>query len=250
MSVGARQAGPPGGPAVVLLHAFPVDGEMWRPQLDALSDRWRVIAPDIVFPEPSVDAAADQVAELLDDLGLVRVVLGGLSMGGYVAMAFWRRHRERVRAVVLADTRPGADTEEVRDRRSRQQEQVAGGDTAAVVDAMVDGLPGSFTKQYRPDVMAEIRRLCERATADGVTAALEAMKRRADSTPDLATVDVPALVVVGEEDALSPPDVAQAMCDALPAGRLARIPRAGHLSSLEDPAAFNAALRAFLAELS
>ena len=244
-----RQAGPADGPPVVLLHAFPVDGEMWRPQLDGLSDRWRVVAPDIAFPEPSVDAAADEVARLLDDLGLDRVVVGGLSMGGYVTMAFWRRHRDRVRAVILADTRAGADSEEVLARRTRQQEQVAGGDPSPVLDAMIEGLPGAYTKEHRPAVLGEIRRLMERATAEGITVALEAMKRRPDSTADLATIDVPALVVVGEEDTLSPPEVAQDMCDALAAGRLARIPRAGHLSSLEDPEAFNAALRAFLDDL-
>lgn len=243
-----RQAGPSHAPAVVLLHAFPLNGDMWRPQLEGLSGRWRVIAPDIVFPEPSVDAAADEVARVLDDLGLDQVVLGGLSMGGYVSMAFWRRHRHRVRAMVLADTRATADTHEVRERRTRQQEQVAGGDTSAVVEAMVDGLPGAYTKEHRPEVMAQVRRLMEGATAEGITAALEAMKRRPDSTPDLATMDVPVLVVVGEEDTLSPPDVAQQMCAALPAGRLARIRRAGHLSSLEDPAAFNAELRSFLLE--
>jgi len=247
--VSVRQAGPAGGPAVVLLHAFPVDGEMWRPQLGGLSDRWRVIAPDMAFAEPSVDAAADEVARLLDDVDLDQVVLGGLSMGGYVTMAFWRRHRDRVRALVLADTRAGADTEEALARRTRQQEQVAAGDPSPVVDAMVEGLPGDYTKEHRPDVMDEIRRLMAGATAEGITVALEAMKRRPDSTADLATIDVPTLVVVGEEDALSPPGVARDMCDALARGRLVRIPRAGHLSSLEDPDAFNAALRTFLEEL-
>lgn len=241
-----REAGPQDAPAVVLLHAFPLSAAMWQPQLDALSDRWRVIAPDLAFPEPSVDAAADEVARLLDELGVARAVVGGLSMGGYVAMAFWRRHRDRVRAVVLADTRATADTDEVLERRTRQQEQVAGGDPSSVIEAMVDGLPGGYTKEHRPDVVAEIRGLMGEATAEGITVALEAMKRRPDSTPDLASMDVPALVVVGEEDSLSPLDVAQAMTDALPRARLARIPQAGHLSSLEDPGAFNAELRAFL----
>ncbi len=241
-----REAGPPDAPAVVLLHAFPLSGAMWQPQLDALSDRWRVIAPELSFPEPSVDGAADEVARLLDELGVGQVVIGGLSMGGYVTMAFWRRHRERVRAIVLADTRATADTEEILQRRSRQQEQVAGGDPSPVIEAMVEGLPGPHTKEHRPEVMAEIRRLIGEATAEGITVALEAMKRRPDSTPDLATMDVPALVVVGEEDALSPLDVAQALCEALPRARLARIPQAGHLSSLEDPHVFNSELRAFL----
>jgi pimeloyl-ACP methyl ester carboxylesterase len=241
-----REAGPQDAPAVVLLHAFPLSAAMWQPQLDALSDRWRVVATELSFPEPSVDSAADEVARLLDELGLDRVVIGGLSMGGYVAMAFWRRHRKRVQAVVLADTRASADTDEVLERRTRQQEQVAGGDTSAVIEAMVDGLPGPYTKEHRHEVMAEIARLMSEATAEGITVALEAMKRRPDSTADLATMDVPALVVVGDEDALSPLDVAQAMSEALPRARLARIPQAGHLSSLEDPQVFNAELRAFL----
>jgi len=244
-----REAGPRDAPAVVLLHAFPLSGEMWRPQLEGLSDRWRLIAPEIVFNEPSVDAAADHVAAVLDELGLADAVVGGLSMGGYVAMAFWRRHPARVRALVLADTRAGADTDEVRERRSRQQQQVAGGDTTAVVEAMLDSLPGPYTKANRPEVVAEIRRLMEAATAEGITVALEAMKRRPDSTATLPTVSAPALVVVGEEDSVSPPEVAREMSEILPTGRLAVIPRAGHLSSLEDPDAFNAELASFLASL-
>jgi 3-oxoadipate enol-lactonase len=241
-----------GRPAVVLLHAFPLHAGMWEPQIDALSPRWRVIAPTLA-PEasdpPSVDAMADSVAELLADLGVSEVVLGGLSMGGYVAFAFLRRHRSRVRGLVLADTRPGADTPEVRERRTNQQAQVAAEGPQPVFEAMLGSLPSEYTRDNRPEVLARIRSLMDAVGHDHVIAALEAMKHRPDSTADLAGIDVPALVVVGEDDGVSPPDVAEHMRDTLPDARLAVIPRAGHLSSLEDPDAFNAELIAFLETL-
>ncbi|MGH9276735.1 MAG: alpha/beta fold hydrolase [Acidimicrobiales bacterium] len=241
-----------GNPAVVLLHAFPLDAAMWEPQIEALSSQWRVVAPTLA-PEahdpPSVDAMADTVALVIDELGLGPVVLGGLSMGGYAAFAFLRRHRELVRALVLADTRPGADTPEVRERRSNQQAQVWAEGPEPIFDAMLQTLPSEHTRQHRPDVLARIRRVMDGVPAERVVASLEAMKHRPDSTPDLAGIDVPALVIVGEEDAVSPPDVAEDMRDRLPDARLAVIPRAGHLSSLEDPDAFTTELRAFLEKL-
>jgi pimeloyl-ACP methyl ester carboxylesterase len=116
-----------GAPAVVLLHAFPLNAAMWEGQIEALADRWRVIAPDLApeqAPEPSIDAMADAVAGLLRQLGIDQAVVGGLSMGGYVAFALLRRHRDLVRALVLADTRAGDDTPEIRERRTSQQDQV------------------------------------------------------------------------------------------------------------------------------
>ncbi|MGH9222928.1 MAG: alpha/beta fold hydrolase [Acidimicrobiales bacterium] len=235
-------------PAVVLLHAFPMDARMWQPQVDALSDRWRVVTPEVDFTRyPTVDAMADAVAILIAEQELAPVVLGGLSMGGYVALAVLRRHPEVVRALVLADTRAGADTDEVRERRTKQQGQVAEAASATpVTEAMVGALPGATTKADRPDVIRHIAGLMDGATVAGVTAALEAMKARPDSTGDLAGIGVPTLVVVGEEDGVSPPDVAQDMARRLPNARLAVIPGAGHLSNLETPEAFNRELLAFL----
>lgn len=235
-----------GRPALVLLHAFPMVPEMWQDQLDGLGSHWHVVAP-AVPGLASMDAMADSVAALIGDLGLGPVVLGGLSLGGYVTFALLRRHRAAVRAVVLADTRAGADTPEVRDRRTAQQADVgAANSTKAVVDAMVDALPGATTKGGRPDLMARLRALMEQASPDWVIGALEAMKGRPDSTPDLAGLDLPAVVLVGEEDRTSPPDVARDMAARLPDARLAAIPGAGHLSNLENPSRFNAELAAFL----
>lgn len=240
------------GPAVVLLHAFPLTAEMWQPQMDALADRWRVIAPDLAAeqaPEPSMDAMADAVAALLRHLNVDQAVVGGLSMGGYVTFAFLRRHRSLARAVVLADTRSGDDTAEIRERRTAQQEQVRAGDVAAFRDAMLGTLLSEDTRQHRPDVVARARAVMDQVPPDSIVAALEAMKRRPDSTPDLAGIDLPALVVVGERDSPSPPDVAEEMARRLPRAHLAVVPGAGHLSNLDAPEAFTGELRAFLEAL-
>ena len=240
-----------GDPALVLLHAFPLRAAMWSPQIDALAATTRVVAPDLLGfgatdapDEPaaySVDVWADQVAGLLDHLGLDEVVLGGLSMGGYAALAFVRRHRPRLAGLVLADTRPGADAPEVAERRRHQIAQLRQRGTTELVETMLGGLLAEDTRRHRPDVVSTARALMD-SSADGFIGALEAMIRRPDSTPDLALVDVPALVVVGEADTLSPLDVAASMHAAIPGAALAVLPGAGHLSNLEAPAAFTAAL--------
>lgn len=243
-----------GGLALVLLHAFPLRAAMWSPQLGALAAT-RVVAPDLIgfgasdAPDDlsaySVDIWADLVAGLLDHLGLERVILGGLSMGGYAAFAFHRRHRSRLAGLVLADTRPGPDAPEAAQRRRAQIGQVRERGTAELVETLLGGLLGEYTRRHRPEVVAATRALMDSSPA-GFRGALDAMIRRPDSTPDLATIDVPTLVVVGEQDAPSPPDVARAMHAAVPGADLAVVPGAGHLSNLEAPAAFNAALADFV----
>jgi len=238
-----------GRPPLVLLHAFPLTSAMWRPQVEAFSDGWEVLAPDLPA-EPSMDGLADAVAAEIRAHGDGPVVLGGLSMGGYVVFAVLRRHAELVRALVLADTRPGADTAEVRDRRAAQQAQVATEGAGPIVEGSLANLPSAYTRESRPEVMEELRRIMQSVSPDWITAALEAMKQRPDSTPLLAELDVPALVIVGEDDTVTPPDVAEDMQRRLPNARLAVIPNAGHLSNVEDPNAFNAELRLFLEMVS
>ncbi len=233
---------------MVLLHAFPLTSAMWRPQVDALSDHWRVITPDLPALA-SMDALADAVAGAINAAGCGPVVLGGLSMGGYVTFAVLRRHPELVRAVVLADTRAGADTPEVRDRRTAQQAQVATEGAAPIVEGSLQNLPSAHTRASRPEVMDELRGIMQGVAPEWITAALEAMKHRPDSTDLLPALDVPALVIVGEDDKVTPPNVAEDMVQRLPHARLAVIPKAGHLSNLEDPDAFNSELRSFLETL-
>lgn len=244
-----------GEPALVLLHAFPLHSAMWAPQLTGLSPLRRVIAPDLKgfgasdapddLSRYTMAGYADELAGLLDRLGLDRVVLGGLSMGGYVAFAFLRRYRERVAGLVLADTRAGADTIEIFERRTDQQDQVARQGTTALIEVLLAGLLCDHTKGQRLELVEAVRRLMANPGA-GYIGALEAMKHRPDSTAELAAIDVPTLVVVGEDDAPAPPEVARAMHQAIPGSRLAVLARAGHLSNLEAPEGFNAAVAELL----
>lgn len=242
--------------AVVLLHAFPLNSGMWESQIDALAGRWQVIAPDLTgfgdAPAPgdpqaySMENYADEVAALLSEKGVERAVIGGLSMGGYIALAVHRHHPELLAGLVLADTRAAADAPEAAERRVAQQRQVAERGTAELIETSLDTLLSDATKQHRPDVVARARKLMEQSSPAGVIGALDAMRRRPDATGELASIDVPALVIAGAHDKTSPPDVAAEMAARIPNATLAVLPDAGHLSNLEVPGAFNGALTSFL----
>lgn len=246
------------GRPVVLLHAFPLNASMWLAQREALGTSHRVITPDqrgfggsqLGHDDPSLDEVADDVAAMLDSRKLDRVVLGGLSMGGYVAMAFLRRHPERVSALVLADTKMGADAPAAAANRERiASEVVAAGSSAQLVDELLPALLGDTTRARRALVLGRVKALVEKAPPYAVAWAQRAMAARPDSTATLAAVAVPALVVVGEEDTLSPPEEAELMAKTIPGAELVRIPDAGHLTAVEAPAEFNTALDQFLAGL-
>lgn len=246
------------GPALVLLHAFPLNASMWSAQREALSATHRVLCPDqrgfggtqLGHDDPSLDEVADDVAAMLDARKVGEIVLGGLSMGGYVAMAFLRRHASRVRALILADTRASADTPEGAANRLRVADAVIeAGSSALLVDEMLPTLLGATTRERQPLVQGRVKALVERAPAYAVAWAQRAMAARPDSFDTLRAFDRPALVVVGEEDELSPPADAHAMADALPNATLVTIPESGHLTSVEAPEAFNDAVAAFLATL-
>ena len=244
------------GPAVVLLHAFPLNASMWAAQREALSGAYRVICPDqrgfggtplYEHDDPSLDDIADDVAAMLDKLKVERCVLGGLSMGGYVAMAFARRHPDRLRALVLADTKASADPPEAAANRLRiAEEVVAAGHAKQLVDELLPKLVGTTTKERRALVLGRVKATVERAPLYAVAWAQRAMAARPESFDTLRAVAVPALVVVGEEDELSPPGDAAAMAAALPGATLVTVPAAGHLSAMEAPEEFNTALRGFL----
>ncbi len=243
------------GSPIVLLHAFPLSSAMWLAQREALSSSYRVITPDLRgfggtdlgHDDPSLDRSADDVAELLDDLGLDRVVLGGLSMGGYVAMAFLRRHADRVAALVLADTKAAADPPAARDNRERIAAAVLGETgTKILVDEVLPTLIGRTTVDERPLVLGRVRGLVQAAPTAAVAWAQRAMAARPDSFDVLAAVQVPSLVLVGEEDQLSTVDDAKAMVEALPDARLVVLPRAGHLTAVEEPEGFTTAVEDFV----
>jgi pimeloyl-ACP methyl ester carboxylesterase len=247
------------GPPLVLLHAFPLSSAMWAAPAEGLADVARVVTPDLRgfgapppgAGEPSLDHAADDVAALLDRLGLGPVVLGGLSMGGYVAMAFLRRHPGRVAGLLLADTKAGADAPAARDNRLRIADRLdADGSPDVLVQDVLPGLTGPTTAAERPDVVARVRAMVEAAPPVAAAWAQRAMAARPDSLDVLRSVDVPALVLRGDEDELSGPADVEAMADALPQGRLEVLPRAGHLTALEVPDEVVRAVRGLLARVA
>jgi pimeloyl-ACP methyl ester carboxylesterase len=245
----------PGAP-VVLLHGFPLDRRMWREQRAALAS-YRLYLPDLRghgesdgSPPPySMTSFAEDLRRELDHLALDRIVLGGLSMGGYIALAFAARYPERLRALVLLDTHPKADPPAVRRARADQVARVRMSGPEAVVDELTTRLLGGRPPdaEVTPDVVALTREMILGTSRDGIVGALEGMAARPDSTPILTTISCPTLVVVGSADTVTPPAMAREMAAAIPRAALVEIPGAGHLSPLERPALVNAALARFLA---
>jgi len=236
------------GDPVVLLHAFPLDGSMWDAERAELAKSHRVIIPDLsgfgrsgsASPPQSLDQHADDVVGILDSLGVERATVAGLSMGGYIAFALARRHPERLSRLILADTRAAPDSPEGRRGRDENIALVQRDGVAPLVERL---LPKLLSPQAPPAVVERVRALGSRQSAVALTSALAAMRDRPDSTPLLAKIAVPTLVIVGEADAISPPAEARAIAAALPAGQLAVIDGAGHLANLESPAAFMTAMR-------
>lgn len=244
------------GLPVVFLHAFPLNRTMWDPQVSALVGDCRCIAIDTrglgdSAPRPpySMDRYADDVAGVLDTLQIEQAVIVGLSMGGYVAFAFWRRHRHRVRAFVLADTRASADSPEAVARRRELIDVANTQGPTAIANLQIAGLVSKSTRDKRPDTYDAVHRLIAQSSVQGMVGALQAMIARPDSTPTCATIDVPTLVVVGDDDVLTPPKEARQLQASIPGSRLEVIRQAGHLSNVERPAAFNTVLSEFLASL-
>jgi 3-oxoadipate enol-lactonase len=244
------------GLPVVFLHAFPLHRRMWEPQLAALMHECRCVLPDlrgfgdsVARPPYSMDRYADDIAAVMDMLLIDRAVLCGLSMGGYVALAFWRRHPERVRGLVLADTRATADTAEGAERRRELIGVARSSGAAGVADRQVTGLLGRTTRSKQPELEERVRQIMAANRPEGIIGALEAMLERPDSTPTLATITVPTLVIVGEEDALTPVADARALHQGIAGSRLEVIAGAGHLSNMERPAAFNTVLSEFVGGL-
>lgn len=245
------------GLPVVFIHGFPHDRSLWAPQMGAFVDRCRCIAVDLSgFGEStrtgdaSMDSYADDVACILDSLAIPHAVICGLSMGGYVAFAFWRRHRSRVRALILADTRATPDTPDAAEKRRELIALARAQGSTAVADRQIGGMVGKSTRDKNSGIVDTVYRMLEAQPVDAITSALEALIARPDSTPTLATIDVPTLIVVGEEDVLTPVKDARAMHAGIAGSRLEILAGAGHLTSLERPAAFNHVASEFLSRLT
>jgi pimeloyl-ACP methyl ester carboxylesterase len=240
-----------GPSAVLLLHAFPLHGGMWAHQVEALSAHHRVVVPDYrglgkSGPAPAASTMgllAEDVRALLAHLRLERVAVVGLSMGGYLAFEVWREAPGLVRGLALCDTKAGADTPEGAAGREAFARSTLEHGLTWVADQMV---PRLLRPSPDPAVVKTVRHLVGAGTPAGVAAAQRGMAQRPDSTPTLATITVPTLVVVGEEDGLTPPAEAEKIAAGVRGARLVRLPGAGHLPCLENPPAFTAALAAFL----
>jgi 3-oxoadipate enol-lactonase len=248
------------GIPVVFLHGFPHDRSLWAAQRVALASQARCIVPDLrgfgdssTHGPFSMDQYADDVVGLMDWLSVPSAVVCGLSMGGYVAMALWRRHPDRVRGLVFCDTRAEPDSDEGKAKRDEMVTVVKRDGARAIADAQVVGMVGPTTRTRRPEVIAALRAMMGRQPAAGIVGALQAMRDRPDSRLTLPTISVPSLVVVGEDDALTPIRDARAIAESLPSVarvRLEIIAGAGHVPCLERPAATTHALSDFLSTIA
>ncbi len=244
------------GLPVIFLHAFPLNRQMWQGEMTALlgDERYRLVAldwrgfgeSDITTPISTMELFADDVAGLMDLLGIQKAILCGLSMGGYAAFAFLRKYPQRLAGLILADTRPGADSPEAQANRENVARIAETQGTGAVADLQVPRLISEYARQHHPDVENRIRQMIYVATPQGIAAASRGMAQRADSTGLLASIACPTLVIVGEQDTLTPPTVAQEYASQIPGAQYAVIPRAGHLSNLEQPELFLQVVRGFL----
>ena len=242
------------GLPVVLLHAFPLDREMWRPQLDALADIARVFVIDLpgfgasTSGEPfGVENAADVVADFLDAVGVKgRAVVGGLSMGGYVALAFARRHSEKLAGLILADTKAEPDDDTARANREKSIALAREKGAAGLFDQMLPKMLCDATRDKLPDVVEVARKIASRQTVPGVTAGLAALRDRPDATPALGNISANTLILVGEHDTITPALNAASLAANIWGSKVVTVPNAAHLSNMENPEAFNVSLREFL----
>ncbi len=243
-----------GNPPIVLLHGFPLDRRMWEPQVRGLYHEFRVVTPDLrghgksqATPGPyTMEMLAEDVRALLDALGLQRVVLGGFSLGGYVAFAFYRLYPQRVQSLLLLDTRPQPDSEQAKQGREDMALLAEREGAGPIADRLIPRLLSPATVAGNPAVVAKVRRMITEAPVQGMAGDLRGMARRRDSTDLLREILVPTLVVVGDQDAITPPAESEMMASTIPNATLVKIPGAGHLSNLENPQAFTSAIRDFL----
>lgn len=248
-------AGAQDAPCLLLVHGFPLDARMWRVQMSGLGAAARIVAPDLrghgrsaTPPGPyTMEQHADDLAALLDHLKIERAIVAGLSMGGYVTLAMWRRHPSRIAALALLDTRAEADAPAARENRDRTIIRVRETGVRALGEEMLPKLMAPANLAAGP-LKQEMLDIIVSQPVAGVIGALQGLRDRHDSRPTLPTIDVPTLVVVGEEDALTPPADARLMAAAIRGAELLVIPGAGHLSPLENSQAVNQALRRLIGQ--
>ncbi len=241
------------GLPVVLLHGFPLDSRVWEPLLLRLKGNHRFIAPDLRgFGQSTgggaftMESAADEVHGLLEQLGALPCVLGGLSMGGYIALEFAQRCPKDLKGLMFIDTKAQADTADARQARDEMIDLVRREGAKAVADRMLPKMLGDDTIRRRPQVLRDLQAIMESCPAETIAHALAGMRDREDHTANLASIPVPALVMVGESDALIPIATAEAMRREIPHATLAVIESAGHMAPMEQPDQVASVIESFL----
>jgi pimeloyl-ACP methyl ester carboxylesterase len=243
---------------VLFIHGFPFDHTMWRHQIAALAHR-RCLAPDLRGAGMSVgpDAAeeysmagyASDLIRQLDDQRIDEVAVCGLSMGGYIAFELLRRIPQRIRAVILCNTKAAADTAEAKRGRDAMATKARSEGARSIAAELVPKLLAPATREGRPEVVREVTELIERQPVSGIVGALRALRERPDSTPLLGSIVVPVLVLAGEDDQITPAAGMREMAGAIPAAQFALIPDAGHITPLEQPVIVSSAVADFLGNL-
>lgn len=247
------------GHPILFVHGFPLNHEMWRPELDALALDYRVIAPDLRGfgqSEGNGDATvtmeqfADDLVALLDSLQVDEpVTYCGLSMGGYIAWPFLRKYPERLNSLVLCDTRASADPPEAQQARYKLAEEVLENGPEVAARAMIPKLFAACTIEHRPEMVENVQQMILQTDPHAIAAASRGMAERPDMTASLADIDLPTLVIVGKEDRITPPEDMREMAHSINGAIVAEIPEAGHLAPLENPKAVNGTLCRFLKTL-
>lgn len=238
---------------LVLLHAFPYDSRMFADQVSGLGDVANVLTPDLpgfgtepVISGVTLEQIADRTATLLDRHGIAKAVIGGVSMGGYAAMAFARKYPQRLSGLILADTRSEPDDEAAKGNRGKAIDLVRQQGVAAFIETQIPKLISPASQSDQPQFADGVRSLAKRQSPEGVCEALAMLRDRPDASPGLAKITCPTLIVVGEEDAITPPALAEAMKAIIQHATLVKIPKAGHLANWERPAVFDSTVRTFL----
>lgn len=246
------------GAPLLLVHGFPLDRTLWAPQVKGLRDMARVIAPDLrgmgesglPSGDVTVDAYADDLAALLDSLGVKSAIVAGLSMGGYIAFAFYRKFPARVRGLLLANTKAGADSPEGKKGRDDNAVLAREKGAGAIAERMLPKMLTPKSLSERADLKKSVNDMMARQPVPGVVGALMAMRDRPDSTPTLGTIAVPALVITGAEDTLLPPKESELIRDGIRGAKFVMLEGAAHLSNVEQPDEFNRAVKELLKTVS
>jgi len=244
------------GVPLLLIHAFPFDRGLWRAQIAGLSSLYRVIAPDLrgfgqssetTGDAISMDQYAADLKSLLDSLNIKQAVIGGISMGGYIALAFYAQYADRVKGLLLANTRATPDTEEIKQTRLANAQKIGDAGPRSLIDSLAPKMLGTATK---PEMEITVQSMMARQRAAGIMSALRGMAARPDRTALLRFATIPLLIISGTADALIPASDSEAMHALAPNSRLVIIPDAGHLSNLDKVDAFNHVMREFYKEVS